>query len=198
MCMSGPGAPARHLSHFFVLGDGSSYEISVRDGFIHIRGTSFEKYQEEGVGKLEQVQNKELTITYKSVLDDEAQKRGEGRKMILQTADIEMDAVDDEGGAQTCQFSIPATWPASMLPPDASERQQSHNQLPALQAFFQKNVDSGILRETPGVRSRNTLAREQIHSYTYSVITDIAAHEYVDANQCMPQNPYKIIFLKRE
>jgi hypothetical protein len=59
-------------------------------------------------------------------------------------------------------------------------------------------VDSGILRETPGVRSRNTLAREQIHSYTYSVITDIAAHEYVDANQCMPQNPYKIIFLKRE
>jgi hypothetical protein len=87
--MSGPGAEnrcARHLSHFFVERDGSSYEISVEGGFIHIRGTSFKKYDEEGTGTREQLQGTELTVTYKSVLDVEAQKRGEGRKMILHTA----------------------------------------------------------------------------------------------------------------
>jgi hypothetical protein len=186
--MSGPGAPARHLSHFFVKSDGSSYEISVQGGFIHISGRSFKNYEQEGAPKVERLKGTELTVTYKSVLDDEAQKRGEGRKMILQTADIEMDAVDDEGELQTWPFSIPATWPACMLPPDASERQQSHNQLPALQAFFQKNVDSGRLVETLGVRSRTTLAREQIHSYTYSVRTDM--------KQGMPQNPYVVTAAK--
>ena len=102
--MSGPGAehpPARHLSQFFVLSDGSSYEISVQGGFIHISGTSFEKYEEEGVGKKEKVQGTEITVTYTSVLDAKLFKDTKERKMILQTAELAMDVVDDEGDKYT-------------------------------------------------------------------------------------------------
>ena len=156
--MSGPGAehpPARHLSQFFVLSDGSSYEISVRGACIHISGTSFEKYDEEGVAKKENVQGTELDVTYTSALDQEHfKKTGGERKWILQTAELAMDAVDDEGEEYRWGCEIPATWPASMLPRGASERQQAHNQahnqLPALQAFFQNTVASGILFETAG------------------------------------------------
>ena len=161
MCMSGPGAEnpcARRFSHFFVESDGSSYEISVQGGFIHIRGTSFKDYDQDGAAHVEQLKGTELTITYESV-DGQAQ-----------TADIDIDTDEDgpyAAGGQTWQFSIPATWPACMLSP--GQEHSAHNQLPALQAFFQKNVDNGMLRETAGVRSRNTLARVQIQSYTYSV-----------------------------
>ena len=156
--MSGPGdenPPAPRLSHFFVLSDGSSYEISVRGGFIHISGTSFEKYEEEGVGKTEKVQGTEITVAYTSVLDQKHLKdTGGERKYVLQTAELAMDAVDDEGEEYRWGCEIPATWPASMLPRGASERQQAHNQahnqLPALQAFFQNTVASGILFETAG------------------------------------------------
>jgi hypothetical protein len=181
--MSGPGdenPPARHLSHFFVLSDGSSYEISVRGGFIHIRGTSFENYEEEGVGKIENLQSTEITVSYTSVLDAKLFKDTKERKMILQKAELEMHAVDDEGEKYTWSCEIPATWPASMRPPmlprGASERQDTqpstqpaHNQPPALEAFFQNTVASGILHETAGWRTRNTLASDQIHTYTYSV-----------------------------
>ena len=171
--MSGFGdePPAPRLSYFFVLSDGSSYEISVRGGCIHISGTSFEKYDEEGVGKKENVQGTGLDVTYTSALDQEHfKKTGGERKWILQTAELAMDGVDDEGDKYTWQNEIPATWPACMLSRGASEGQQAHNQLPALQAFFQNAVASGILRETPGWRSRNTLGSDQIHTYTYSVI----------------------------
>jgi hypothetical protein len=158
--MSGPGAAARHFSHFFVESDGSSYEISVQGGFIHIRGTSFRDYDQHGAGQSEQLKGMELTITYESV-------NGQA-----QTADIVIDTVDDEdeayaAGGQRWEFSIPATWPACMLSP--GQEHSAHNQLPALQAFFKQNVDNGMLLETKGVGTRNTLAREQTQSYTYSV-----------------------------
>ena len=170
-----PARPSHTSSHFFVLSDGSSYEISVRGGCIHISGTSFAKYEEEGESKKEKVQGTELTVTYTSVLDQKHFKdTGGERKWILQTAEIQMDVINAAGERETWPFEIPATWPACMLPRGASERQQAlldaHNQLPALQAFFQHAVASGILRETPGWRSRNTLASDQIHTYTYSVI----------------------------
>ncbi len=140
-CGDAEHPPARPLSHFFVLSDGSSYEISVRGGFIHISGTLFEKFDEEGVGKKEQVQGTQLTVTYTSVLDQKHFKdTGGERKMILQTAELAMDVVNHEGKRETWPFEIPATWPACMLPRGASERQQAHNQLPALQAFFQNAV----------------------------------------------------------
>ncbi len=175
--MSGHGAPARHLSHFFVESDGSSYQISVQDGKIHISGKSFKNYEEEGVPKVERLQGTELTVTYT------------WKHNVLQTADIKMDCVDDEGALDTCKFSIPATWPACMLPEDASETQQSHNQLPALLSFFEENVRSGMLVETRQARMRTL---QTIHSYTYSVKKDSVKKDSVktDMKQCMPQNPY--------
>ncbi len=85
-----------------------------------------------------------------------------------------MDVINEDFERETWPFEIPATLPASMPSLGASERQElqrlAHNQLPALQAFLQNTVASGILRETAGWRTRNTLASDQIHTYTYSVI----------------------------
>jgi hypothetical protein len=138
--------------HFFVGDDGSNYEIYVQDGFIHIKGTSFEDGQ-HGQRTIEEIKGTELTITYEIV---------EGQ---AQEADLEMQA-EDTFPSQRYEYHIPAKWPACMVSPG-----QEHRQLPSLQAFFQRNVDNSMLSET-SVRSRNTIAKVQHHSYTYSLLVN--------------------------
>jgi hypothetical protein len=133
--------------HFFVGEDGSNYEIYVQDGFIHIKATSFE----DGERIVEEFKGTELNIAYEIV---------EGQ---AQEADLEMHSVDTFP-SQTYDINIPAMWPACMVSPG-----QEYRQLPALQAFFQKNVDNRMLSETI-LQSRNTLAKVQHHLYTYAVV----------------------------
>jgi len=133
------------MSHFFIEDDGSNVEIYVKNGFIHLKETSYE----DGARKTEEIKGNTLNIAY-VIVDGQAQE-----------ASLEMETVESFP-SQRCEYHIPAMWPACMLAPG-----QEHRQLPALQAFFQRLVAHGALEETI-LRSRNTLAREQIitHSYT--------------------------------